>query len=986
MNDEAAYAEVLDRFCDALSQGDTTDLREYLDSYDGPRKSELLAELAETEAIHQLKNGQPVDLVGYTGRFPELCAEELKQLVAKVLGYQSRLLDLALSRQDGNETGDDPNHPHLPGYGGWRRLGGGATGDVWLATNLQLKRPEAIKVANTEAWDASLRRRVRDEAQTAAALDHEGLCPVHDVRECGAGLAICLKYIPGKTLQAWADEALPKTQDLAEKLAKVAHALHHMHSKGLIHRDIKPTNIMIEDGGKGVPIVVDFGFAKCFGQSSLPSQQGSLKGTPGFMAPEQAAGRADAGPATDVYGLGAVLYALHCKRPPFEGPDIAAVLDRVQNEPLVFPAKMNQDFQAICVKAMAKKPGDRYASAKDMAEDLERYARTELLVHARPAGLGRMIVGWVRRKYRKYRPLALTSIFVSLVGITAILAVTWWRQHQSRGIAARIVALLASDHLPAKDKDRVEAELRGLAAYDPLRGREYGEKYLDQLLAKQGAEPITVDRDLERLEWLVSFLEPARGLFGPERWEQFIDMTAPYTRSGSVYFLVRPDRRRLTTRLERAVRLGVRVGPGAKVVGMKFELLRNHFALGNIERAREIAEEMLATSALSADWRMIFLRDYVWLAVQDGNGDLYSISRAQEEVEKTLAQARTGDPAYWSLLVERARLLAVQENLGIKGLSDLPERALDEYFAKVDQRAIDLHFGEPHGTDIPRDNVPGLFFLDASLLRGFLCLRKGDAAGAQKAWRRGFSDSRFQRVGAYYEGAVLGSLCEEIEIWDTLFMIRESLRGMSVAGVSHNRAPATASLQNELSGLRSVAAVRAATTILNRSWASERGREYARRIVFRKMPLSEFTQTHYCLWIFEGLRLAVSRPGAKPSSRQDDFLWSLAQQIRQAYTDGRLQEESLVDTLLVAIRAEAAAWPQAARKLPENLRGPVAYVLGCHFKLNLGRAAPGFFADALQYADMASTPALLRSLVEEQTRSKTFSITAAPSTKVEPSC
>jgi class 3 adenylate cyclase/predicted Ser/Thr protein kinase len=257
-----------------------------------------------------------------------------------------------------------------------RPLGRGGMGTVYLARDTQLDRLVALKVPQFEVGDPLvLRERFYREARAAALLHHPNICPVFDVGAVGDIPYLTMAYIDGQPLQEWA--ALPRPA--AERVALVrtlALALEEAHRKGVIHRDLKPSNILIDR--RGEPVVMDFGLAR---RLHLPGEErlttpGLLMGTPAYMPPEHVLGQTESpGPAGDVYALGVILYELLTGRCPYLGP-VTAVLAQVLSDMPLPPSQVRPElgvrYDAVCLRALAKKPEERFASMADLAEALER--------------------------------------------------------------------------------------------------------------------------------------------------------------------------------------------------------------------------------------------------------------------------------------------------------------------------------------------------------------------------------------------------------------------------------------------------------------------------------------------------------------------------------------------------------------------------------------------------------------------------------------
>ena len=252
--------------------------------------------------------------------------------------------------------GDSRSPQHLGRFVIERELGVGGHGVVLLAFDPVLKRQVALKVPRSEdMMSAELRRRFLNEARAAARLTHPNLVSVYEVGEAGRVGYIASAYCPGPSLATWLKKEIGPLapRHAARLITQLAEAMHYAHSQGVLHRDIKPSNVLLEpktvacelaagpeDEFPFVPKLVDFGLAKLSGTAGTETRSGVAMGTPGYMAPEQVAGRVDEiGPATDVYGLGAVLYELLTGQRPFVGTCEADCLHRILSEEPVAPSR-----------------------------------------------------------------------------------------------------------------------------------------------------------------------------------------------------------------------------------------------------------------------------------------------------------------------------------------------------------------------------------------------------------------------------------------------------------------------------------------------------------------------------------------------------------------------------------------------------------------------------------------------------------------------
>jgi serine/threonine protein kinase len=294
----------------------------------------------------------------------------------------------------------------------------GGMGVVFKARHRRTDRIVALKMAlHADLASAESLARFRIDARAAASLEHPGIVPVYDVGEADGRQYYTMPFFTSGSLhQALANGPLqPKAA--AGVLRKVAEAVQYAHTNGIIHRDLKPANILLQaDGSPGsgrvapsggedsplaglTPRLADFGLARAATGEGLTAT-GEYLGTPGYMAPEQAAGAAAVGPLSDVYGLGAVLYCLLTGRPPFQAATVYETLRQVREEEPAPPRRLNPavppDLETVCLKCLEKDPARRYARAGALAEDLQRFRDGKPVV-ARPVGVPGRGWRWARR-------------------------------------------------------------------------------------------------------------------------------------------------------------------------------------------------------------------------------------------------------------------------------------------------------------------------------------------------------------------------------------------------------------------------------------------------------------------------------------------------------------------------------------------------------------------------------------------------------------
>lgn len=327
-------------------------------------------------------------------------------------------------RPEGGATGtmpavaQDPRDEMGEPFGRYRllkELGRGGMGVVWRGWDTRLKREVAIKQL---LWDAEsdpvvIERFIR-EAQSAARLQHPGIVRVYDVGLVGTQYYLTSDYVEGGTLEHLLRDKIPLRRAL-DLIRQIAEALHAAHEQGIIHRDVKPGNILMSKEGR--PLVADFGLAKdiqTVHQMRL-TMADEIMGTPRYMSPEQAQGHA-VGPASDQFSVGVMLYEMVTGRPPFLGANVPQTLDQIVNAEPVPPCNLvpglPRDVETICLKALEKDPRRRYGSLKEFAEDIQRYLEGEMIL-ARPVPTIERI--WRKAKKRRVPILAGLAVLATLV-------------------------------------------------------------------------------------------------------------------------------------------------------------------------------------------------------------------------------------------------------------------------------------------------------------------------------------------------------------------------------------------------------------------------------------------------------------------------------------------------------------------------------------------------------------------------------------------
>jgi eukaryotic-like serine/threonine-protein kinase len=322
-------------------------------------------------------------------------------------------------------------------------IGRGGQGVVYRARQKSLNRTVALKVIGLGQWIAKAHlKRFRVEAEAAARLDHPCIVPIHEVGERDGYCYFSMNFIEGGQLDDLIGRETLPIPHAVELIAKVARAVHYAHEHGIVHRDIKPGNILLDR--KGEPHLTDFGLARLIETESTITRTKEIFGTPSYMAPEQAAGETRTlTSATDVYGLGVVLYQLLTGQPPFDGgttyETLRLLLETEPRPPRVLNSKVDRDLSTICLKCLEKDPRRRYSSALALAEDLEHWLKHEPIL-AKRTGFFTHSRKWVRRNPS-------TAVLVTLLIALAIgLSVTIWNRTPAT-IIPKSIAVLPFENL-----------------------------------------------------------------------------------------------------------------------------------------------------------------------------------------------------------------------------------------------------------------------------------------------------------------------------------------------------------------------------------------------------------------------------------------------------------------------------------------------------------------------------------------------------------
>jgi serine/threonine-protein kinase len=383
---------------------------------------------ALTDCLEAADSGRAADLCAVLGQHREFADE-----MAELLGARARVEELAaplrkLTEEDTTEYRGG-GEELFGDYELREVLGRGGMGVVYKAWQKSLRRFVALKrIRAGQLASEDDVRRFRAEAEKVARLKHPNIVPLLEYGEQQGRHYFTMKFLEGGSLSERIKQGPVASRQAARWLLEVTRAIEAAHRAGIIHRDLKPENVVLDDEERAH--VADFGLAKQVEGGSNLTQSGAILGTPGYMAPEQAAGEGKrVGPAADIYGLGAILYTLLTGRPPFQSETVLDTLDQVLHHepaaPHLLNPRVNRDLERICLKCLQKGPNRRYASAAELAEDLEDYLAGVPLRHARAPGwldgllrpVGHLLEVELRRQWGR---ACLVSAALTLAGCGAV--------------------------------------------------------------------------------------------------------------------------------------------------------------------------------------------------------------------------------------------------------------------------------------------------------------------------------------------------------------------------------------------------------------------------------------------------------------------------------------------------------------------------------------------------------------------------------------
>jgi tetratricopeptide (TPR) repeat protein/tRNA A-37 threonylcarbamoyl transferase component Bud32 len=384
--------------------------------------AEAVFELVYNELLIREEMGERPDPREYSKAFPEL-ADRLRVQLEVHDALSSGELDQFAVRP--GQGASSPISPSVPGYEVVGEIGRGGMGVVYRARQLKPNRLVALKMI-LDARFASEQDLIRfqNEAEVIAALEHPNIVPILEVGQHEGLHYFSMPLLTGGSLAASQPRPTDDPRAAARLIAEVAAAVHHAHERGILHRDLKPANILLDTEGR--PHVSDFGLAKRILDRRSLTESGAIMGSPGYMSPEQASGKpTSVTTASDIYGLGAILYSLLTGHAPFEGSSVHETIARLQDAPPEAPSKVNpavpRPLEQICMMCLEKEPARRYPTAKALAADLQRWLAGEPVL-ARPEPFSARTRRWMRRR-RTAVTASCVAMLMALGGLVMVLTV-----------------------------------------------------------------------------------------------------------------------------------------------------------------------------------------------------------------------------------------------------------------------------------------------------------------------------------------------------------------------------------------------------------------------------------------------------------------------------------------------------------------------------------------------------------------------------------
>jgi serine/threonine protein kinase len=394
-------------------RGERVDAEVYLEScaaVPGDRTTAL--DLIYSEFLIREELGEAPTLEEYQARFPDWAEALARQIeLHRAVGFEADLPSHSITHLDKRSW------PQVEGYTIQSELGRGAAAVIYLARQLSLNRDVALKVLRRSSQlGSSAPARFLREAKVVARLRHPNIIQIYEVGETQQQPYLALEYAAGGTLAQMLRNGPLAPVQAARLVQALAKAMQHAHDAGVIHRDLKPGNVLMAD--EDTPKISDFGLARLL-EGSKQTRSGTILGTPPYMAPEQAAGR-PASHEADIYALGAILYEMVTGQAPFKGANAWETLKLVQHQPPVPPSQLHDqvpaELERICLKCLEKDPADRYTQASDLADDLQHFL-DRLQHYLRRESRRNRGPGWLRRHQRVILMGLLPAALMAAMGV-----------------------------------------------------------------------------------------------------------------------------------------------------------------------------------------------------------------------------------------------------------------------------------------------------------------------------------------------------------------------------------------------------------------------------------------------------------------------------------------------------------------------------------------------------------------------------------------
>ncbi len=382
--------------------------------------------------FYRRRHGESPQAETYVGRFPDVDAAWLAAAVNRDADLSDRSTG-SPSKLGAPAIAQGLVPRNFGDYEILSEIAQGGMGIVYMARQVSLNRTVALKMilSGPRAAPADIER-FHAEAEVASHLDHPGIVPIFEVGQVDGRHFYSMGFVEGRSLAARLAEGPLPPREAAELVHTICDAVQNAHDHGVIHRDLKPANVLIDSSGR--PRITDFGLAKCLTDDAGRTTTGQMLGTPSYIPPEQAAGKLDLiGPASDIYALGAVLYALLTGRPPFQAASSVDTLRQVIDNDPVRPSELTpgtpRDLETIALKCLQKPIAGRYRSARELADDLQRFLDGRAIL-ARPVSSWERGWRWCRRNPTLAGLAAMVAVLlVSIAAVSTVSAVKFREQY-----------------------------------------------------------------------------------------------------------------------------------------------------------------------------------------------------------------------------------------------------------------------------------------------------------------------------------------------------------------------------------------------------------------------------------------------------------------------------------------------------------------------------------------------------------------------------